>query len=162
VGRNPLARSPADTMQSAGGSSRRGLDPPTRPLPIAVIAAPPPPPAPQEEATRQMSVASILADEITRSSLSEPTPSRPPQPASAPTSQAPSQSTMALTPEQAAAMLASAGRHATPHGGFPEPLARPPMVAPAVEDVDTSGETFALTPEQAQRMIAEAQAKNRR
>lgn len=128
---NPLARSPAATMPSPGEGSRRGLDPPTRPLPIAVIAAPPPPPAP-EEATRQMSVASILADEITHASLAGLAPSQPESAPSAPSASQPqSQSTMALTPEQAAAMLASVGRHSTPHGAFPQPLAAPPLGPPA-------------------------------
>ncbi len=179
-------RSPAATLLSPGGDpARRGLDPPTRELPIPVIDAPPEPHLrpPPEEATRQMSVARILADEATHES--DPARSSG-SPGSAAPSVPQSTSTLALTPEQASAMLASVGRHVTPGapGGFPAPLppplTPPPMVKqdtrtsvaaiapgavappPRIEDVDTSGETFALTPEQAQRLLADAAAKKRR
>lgn len=180
----PIAppRSHAGTLPSPGTPSpASSLDPPTRPA-IPVVA--PPPPGAVEEATRQMSVRGLLADEETATLdvgplRAELMPGLAAAPPAAPT-------TMALTPEQASAMLAAAGRQLGASGGFPPPLGPPPgpppprplpvppppVAAPpppppppadADDDVDTSGATFALTPEQAQRMMAEAAArKNQR
>lgn len=142
-----VSRIPATTMPSRvepAVAAPRQTDSPTRPIPIAQAFQAPPP---VEERTRQIELKSVFAAEETttaepESGMTRPHQARPARPTTGspmsagalsggPTSGPTSASTMALTPEQAQAMIAAAAaqRGAPPTFGAPPPAPPPPPSA---------------------------------